>query len=195
MKTTTLRARRALAWTCLALLTACGGSPEHRSRIPLAPNQPAEVAYVDASKRLTLRSTTSVDEASYRERGLYGQVTPDVKLTDPSTMQAMVDALDELGQFARGTAQMRSGAKAALVVTLGDRQTVWSQPALTPENLAELEHFNTALAAFMQVYNTTISYHAGNVSADDFDRALKEQQAKNQEAMRNIARKARGQGQ
>ncbi|MEZ5963840.1 MAG: hypothetical protein R3F56_08350 [Planctomycetota bacterium] len=192
MKRSTLRARRALLRSGLPLLAAaCGGSPGHTTRVPLAANQPAEVVFVDSSKRLTLRSLTSVDEAAYRERGLYGQVSPDVKLADHGTMQAMVDALDELGHFTRGTAQMRAGAKSALVVKLGDRQTVWSQPALQPENMAELEQFNTALAAFMQVYNNMISYHASNMSAQDFDRALAEQEAKNRNAVDNIMQKAR----
>ena len=196
MKRTTLRARGAPVWLTLALLAAgCGGGPERHSRIPLAPGQAVDVVYLDGGTRMTLRNATSVGDASYKERGLYGDVTPDVKLADQGTMQALVDALDELGLFARGQAQMRPGAKVALAVKLGEKQTVWSQPTLQPENMAELERFNTARMAVLQIHNNIISYHASRMSASDFDRALAEQNAKNRAAVENIVQKARGQGQ
>jgi len=170
----------------------CGSSPSTAHRVPLTPGQPVEVVYADGSNRFTLRSATSVDEASYRERGLYGQVGADVKLTDQDTMQALVDALDELGHFATSQPQARPGARASLAVWLGDRQTVWSQPALLPENMTELERFNTARAVFLQVHNNIISYHSGSMSASDIEQAMREQNAKNRAAVQNLMQKERG---
>jgi hypothetical protein len=191
-----LRARCARLWPASVLaLAACGGGAEPRSVVPIAPTEAVEITYADGATRLTLRAADLVDEASYRTSGLYGEVTPDVKFADRRTMQALVDAMHELGHFDRGGSQIRAGAKASLDVRIGDRRTVWSQPALQPENMDELERFNTARAAFLQVHNDIISYHASSMSKTDFERALTEQNAKNQESVRSILEKSRGRGQ
>lgn len=195
--TKTLRARRACSLPALTLLVcACSGGAQRNDRIPIAPGSTAEVVYQDEKNRLTLRSAESVGDATYRERGLYGETaSADVKLADRETMQALVSALDALGLFARGSDQVRPDARAALIANVGGKQTVWSQPRLLPENMAELERFNTARMAFLQLHNDIISYHTGRMSGADLDRALAEQRSKNQEAVQNMLRKARGQGQ
>lgn len=197
-----LRAGRACSFPTWALLCggallagSCGGGAERQSRILLTPAQAAEVSYRTGSNRFTLRSAAAIDDAAYKKGGLYGsQVSPDVKFADQRTMQALIDALDELGHFDRATAQARADARVAIVVSVGDQQTVWSQPGLQPENMAELERFNTAGMAILQVHNNIISYHASDMSASDFDRALDEQNAKNNDAVQNILQKTRGQG-
>jgi hypothetical protein len=194
-----LRARSARSWPAaavLAFLAACGGGAERRSAVPLSKTDHVEVTYVDGSNKLTLRSMSTVDEATYRERGLYGDAgAPDVKLADHDSLQALIDALHELGHFDRAAQDLRPGAKVALRVRQNDKVSVWSQPQLQPDNMAELERFNTARLAFLQIHNNIISYHASKMSKADFERELVEQNAKNRAAVQNIMDKARGKGQ
>jgi len=174
----------------MILLAACSAGAEPRARMPLAPGQGVEISYQDGSTRLTLRDADSVDDATYREQGLYGNTTPDVKFADRGSMQALVDALYELGHFAHAEKDPKPGAKTALRVRIGDQVTVWSQPSLQPENITELERFNTARLAFLQVHNNIISYHASRMSTEDFERAIAEQNEKNRAAVRSLLDKA-----
>jgi hypothetical protein len=191
-----LCARSARLWpVAIVLAAACGGGAERRSPMPLAATDKVEISYVDGKNRLTLRSVNTVDDASYREHGLYGAATPDVKLADQGSVQALVDALHELGHFERAAPQMRQGAKVALNVRIGDKLTVWSQPALQTDNMQELERFNTARLAFLQIHNNIISYHASKMSPEDFERSIAEQQVKNKDSVRSLLEKSRGKGQ
>lgn len=188
-----LRARSARLCPAVVLLAAaCSGGAERHSAMPLAPTDKVEITYVDGSNKLTLRGVNTVDDATYRERGLYGAAaSPDVKLADQGSLQALVDALHELGHFDRAAPQIRQGAKVALSVRTNDKLAVWSQPALQPENMPELDRFNTARLAFLQIHNNIISYHTGKMSKADFDREIADQNAKNKAAIHNILDKAR----
>jgi hypothetical protein len=187
-------ARAALALALMALLlVACSGGAPPRGRVPLAPSEKVEIVYVDGANRWTLRSADSVDDATYQRRGLYGNdVSPDVKFADRGSLQALLDGLHELGHFDRAAAQARPDARVMLRVHIGDKETIWSQPPLQPDNMRELEQFNAARLAVLQVHNNIISYHASSMSKTDFDRSIAEQNEKNQEAVRNVLDKARG---
>lgn len=157
---------------------------------------PVEVAYVTDGKRLALRSQAAVNDATYREKGTYGNVeSPDVKIADRPTMQALVDALYEVGYFDRAQADSGIGARAALSVRWQGKLSTWVRPVADPSRMDELQRFQTAMAAFLHVHSSIVSFHSSKMSGDDLSKTPEELERRNQEAVRNIQRKAASKGQ
>jgi hypothetical protein len=192
-----LRARRAAAFTILlGICTACSSGPQARSPHVVSADDAVEVAYLTDGKRFTLRSQAMVSAESYRAKGMYGDIdSPDVKVADRDTMQSLIDALHELGYFERAAADGLVGARAAIAVQMHNQRSTWVRPPSDPSRIDELQRFQTAVAAFLHVHTGIVSYHSSKLSGDDLSRTPEELQKRNEDAVRNIQRKASGKGQ
>lgn len=187
-----MRARLSVrGWALVALTAACSGGAAPRPPA-LTPGERVDVVYADGKIRLAIRNASSLDQATYQEKGVYGGNNADAKIADDGTMAALLGAMTELGQFRHGAPEVEAGSKVTLTVTRGGRTTVWSRPALMVDHMPELQKFDAARTAFLHVHDNVVSFHASRMSADELQKSMSEQEQRNRDAVQNILQKARG---
>ena len=138
----------------LTSFAACAAAPARLER--------TRVVWTDVAhgQTLTLQNSSAAPRAEvYRDPAGDSKL----KVVDDEQMQKLVAVLDAQGLREHAAAAPLPGARAVLVVELGDRRLVWSRPQVAPNNLDAVAAFDKGLRYVIAVYNETPAYHTRRV--------------------------------
>lgn len=183
------RALRTLL-SAAALLAGCASGPSLDRAVTITEDDPVEVVYeqYQSGLRQTLLTPAVVDP-----KELYSAPGSDplAKALPTVDMQVVLDTLATYGFFDHAMPMAQAGAVSSLQVRIGPRQQVWSK--VPTMGLDELQQYHEAMAAFLNIYNATESFHAGRGDNSVLEEA--ERLRRRYEEMQRKSEGSRGQGQ
>lgn len=181
-------ATRCCAAIAAMFLTACATTPSLTRAVTIGPSDAVEVVYEQAQSGLR---QTLLTESVVPANELYSRRDGDslAKVLSTGQMQVLLDALATYGFFDHARPGTGEGSPFRLAVRIGDREQAWVKHG--GMGIDELTRYHEAMAAFLNIYNATDSFHTGRSgagSASAADGILDEPErlrARNLEALRS----------
>ncbi len=152
----------AAAWAMFAVLTGCATSPNLVRAVTIQDSDPVEVAYEQAQSGLR---QTLLTESVIKASELYSSREGDslAKVLSTAQMQVLLDALATYGFFDHARPGSGEGSPFRIAVRIGNREQAWVKHG--GMGIDELTRYHEAMAAFLNIYNATESFHTGRSAA------------------------------
>ncbi len=185
----TVFAAAALAAGCASPDTADAAAIERRlpNSVSHALEQQApprvEAVYTDGVVTLSLRNT------DFAEASAAAQRPANLKYAPQDDFNRLIAAWDQLQFFDRASAAAQGRPKAQLALRINGSEWVRTRQDGSSD-VADITAFNGCVAAFQQVYNTTLSFQAiNNLPAEHFEAERDRAQKKRAEALRKLGQR------
>ncbi len=157
-----LRSLLAVAWIACIGLSACASGPSLARAVTIQDSDPVEVVYEQAQSGLR---QTLLTESVVTASELYSSRNGDslAKVLSTAQMQVLLDALATYGFFEHARPGAGEGSAFRLAVRIGSREQAWVKHS--GMGVDELTRYHEAMAAFLNIYNATESFHTGRSGA------------------------------
>lgn len=154
--------RAAAALFAVIALSACASSPGLTRAVTIGDSDPVEVVYEQAQSGLR---QTLLTESVIPANELYSSREGDslAKVLSTGQMQVLLDALATYGFFEHARPGTGEGSPFRLAVRIGGREQAWVKHG--GMGIDELTRYHEAMAAFLNIYNATESFHTGRSGA------------------------------
>lgn len=155
-------AKRCCAAIAALVLAACATTPGLTRAVTIGPADPVEVVYEQAQSGLR---QTLLTESLVPANELYSRRDGDslAKVLSTGQMQVLLDALATYGFFDHARPGTGEGSSFRLAVRIGGREQAWVKHG--GMGIDELTRYHEAMAAFLNIYNATESFHTGRSAA------------------------------
>lgn len=152
----------AAAFAVLIALAGCASSPSLKRAVEIQDSDPVEVIYEQAQSGLR---QTLLTESVVPANELYSSREGDslAKVLSTGQMQVLLDALATYGFFEHARPGTGEGSPFRLAVRIGGREQAWVKHG--GMGIDELTRYHEAMAAFLNIYNATDSFHTGRSGA------------------------------
>ncbi|MEI6128641.1 MAG: hypothetical protein WCR59_01090 [Planctomycetota bacterium] len=157
--------RRLATWFGACLWLAGCAAPLPRI-VTVTPGEQTKVVIHDFANNRTF-SLQNVSAGSRAEVYRQGAGDLDLKVVEDQRLQELLDVLAAQGMFQHSTEQPLPSARAAILVTQGERRMAWSRPLADPANLELIRAFDESRAYVLTVYNAATAYHSRKISDQD----------------------------